>query len=293
VSQSALLALPGLSALGYVVAMLFLKRSLTAGCSQAQVNLAANLAPGLLFQFFWLAAGPVDWSRLWMPATTAATFLLGQIFTFRALRAGEVSVATPLLGTKVLLTAVFSAVLFRQALALQWWAGAAASTFGVILVTGAAWGTLRARLLQADALYSLAAAATFALTDVLVGHWAKAFDPAGFVPLMFGLVAAASFFVFPPNRRTLVAPRGAFGPLVIGSVLLGVQALGMFYALALHESATAVNVVYSSRAMWSVVLAWLLARVLDGAERHDSPVVLRRRLLGSALIFAAVIVVLR
>lgn len=287
-----LLALPGVSALGYVVAMLFLKRALSAGCTQAQVNLAANLAPGLLFQVFWIGAGPVDWARLWMPAGTAATFLLGQIFTFRALRAGEVSVATPLLGTKVLLTAVFSAVLFGQALAWQWWAGAVASTLGVILVTGAAWGTLRARLLQPDALYSFAAAATFAFTDVLVGRWAKMFGPAAFVPIMFGLVALASLLVFPPGRRTFSAPAGAFAPLLLGAVVLGVQALGMFFALALHESATAVNVVYSSRAMWSVVLAWLLARALQGAERNDPPEVMRRRLLGSGLIFAAVVVVL-
>ncbi len=291
-SDSALLALPALSAVGYVVAMLLLKRALSAGVSQAQVNLAANLAPGLLFQVFWLGAGPVDWARLWMPATTAATFLLGQIFTFRALRAGEVSVATPLLGTKVLLTAVFSAGLFAQALPLRWWAGAVASTLGVILVTGATWRTLGARLGRPDARYSLAAAATFALTDVLVGRWAKAFDPAAFVPLMFGLVAVASFVVFPPARGTLALPAGGRLALAGGSVVLGVQALGMFYALALHESATAVNVVYSSRAMWSVVLAWLLARALGGAERHDAPEVMRRRLLGSALIFAAVVVVL-
>lgn len=288
----ALLALPAVAAVGYVVAMLFLKRAITAGCSQAQVNLAANLAPGLLFQAFWLHAAPIDWSRLWMPVVAATTFLCGQIFTFRALRAGEVSVATPLLGTKVIFTAAFSAVVFGQALAPQWWAGAVASTLGVILVTGATWRTLRARLLQPDALYSFAAAATFAFTDVLVGRWAKPFGPTGFVAVMFGLVAVASFFVFPPGRRTLSAPPGAWVPLALGAVVLGLQALGMFFALAMHESATVVNVVYSSRAMWSVVLAWLLARWLQGEERRDPAATLRRRLLGSALIFAAVVVVL-
>ena len=114
----------------------------------------------------------------------------------------------------------------------------------------------------------------------------------GFVAVMFGLVAVASFFVFPPGRRTLVAPAAAWTPLALGSVVLGLQALGMFFALAMHESATVVNVVYSSRALWSVVLAWLLARWLQGEERRDPAAALRRRLLGSALIFAAVVVVL-
>jgi drug/metabolite transporter (DMT)-like permease len=289
-----LLLLPAGSALGYVLAVLLLKRALSAGCGQGQVNLVANLVPGLLFQLLWLWGGVADWSQLWKPACAAGTFLLGQICTFLALRHGEVSVATPLMGTKVLLTAVFSTLVFGQMLAMQWWLGAVASTFGVILVTGATWRTLAPRLLRPDALFSLGAAASFGFTDVLVQHWSRGFGVPAFVALMFGLVALVSLIVVVPMegpRMLLPAGKSAV-PLLAGSTALGVQALGMALALSLHESATAVNVVYSSRAVWSVVLAWALARFLDGEESHDSRAVLGRRLAGSLLLFAAVVAVL-
>jgi drug/metabolite transporter (DMT)-like permease len=289
-----LLLLPAGSALGYVLAVLLLKRALSAGCGQGQVNLVANLVPGLLFQILWLWSGATHWAQIWQPAVAAGTFLLGQICTFLALRHGEVSVATPLMGTKVLLTAVFSALVFGQALAARWWIGAAASTLGVFLVTGATWRTLATRLLRPDALFSLGAAASFGFTDVLVQHWSRGFGIPAFVALMFGIVALASLVVVVPMEglRVLLPSGKSAAPLLAGSTVLGVQALGMALALSLHESATAVNVVYSSRAVWSVVLAWMLARVLGAEESHDSRAVLSRRLAGSLLLFAAVVTVL-
>jgi drug/metabolite transporter (DMT)-like permease len=294
VSEPFLLILPALAAVGYVMAALFLKRALSAGCSQAQANVVANLVPAILFQLLWLGAGPVHWAEMWRPAVATLTFLVGQIFTFRALRDGEVSVATPLLGTKVVFTAIFSATLFAQAVPARWWLGAAASTAGVILVTGATWRSLLPRLREADAMYALGAASAFALTDVLVQHWVRALGLAVFVPTMFGLIGVASLALFLPGagRNILVLPRPALMPLLVGSVLLGGQALFVATALALHRSATVVNIVYSSRAVWSVVLAWWLARWFEGAESRDAPAVLRRRLAGSLLVFAAVIAVL-
>ncbi|MDD5199025.1 MAG: EamA family transporter [Terrimicrobiaceae bacterium] len=292
--QAALLWLPAIAAPGYALAAMFLKRALSAGCGQAQVNLAANLMPALLFQTLWFWAGPVDWSHAWEPAAVVVAYFVGQIFAFRALRHGEVSVATPLLGTKVLFTAVFSAIVFGQALAARWWVGAAASTCGVILVTGATWRMLAPRLLRPDALYSVGAAAAFGLTDVLVQHWTRHLGVLVFVPIMFGLVGAVSVLVFVPREggRILAMPRQGVVPLLVGSAILGIQGLGMATAIGLHDSATVVNIIYSSRAVWSVVLAWLLARTLGMDEAHDAGGVLMRRLAGSMLLFAAVIVVL-
>ncbi len=292
--MSLLLLLPAGSALGYVLAVLLLKRALSAGCGQGQVNLVANLVPGLLFQLLWLCGGGAHWAQIWQPAVAALAFLLGQICTFLALRHGEVSVATPLMGTKVLLTAVFGTLVFGQTLATRWWIGAAASTLGVILVTGATWRTLAPRLLRPDALFSLGAAASFGFTDVLVQHWARGFGLPAFIALMFGLVALVSLaVVVSMEGARVLRPAGkSAAPLLAGSAVLGVQALGMAFALGLHESATVVNIVYSSRAVWSVVLAWMLAHMLGAEEVHDSRATLGRRLAGSLLLFAAVVAVL-
>lgn len=293
-SGQALLALPAVAALGYVAAVLLLKRALVLGCTEAQVNLAANLVPAALFQLLWLRGDAVHWGEVWRPLVATVTFLLGQVFTFRALRAGEVSVATPLLGTKVLLTAIWSALLFGQMIELRWWLGAAASTAGIVLITGATLRSLAPRLLQADALCSLGAAASFGLTDVLVQHWAADLGVSAFIMVMFGAVGVASIFLFIPGhgRRIADVPSAAVSSLSGGSAILGIQALAMALALGLHGSATAVNVVYSSRAVWSVVLAWVLARRLGSPESRDTPAVMMRRLAGAILVFSAVVTVL-
>lgn len=293
-SGQALLVLPAAAALGYVAAVLLLKRALVMGCTEAQVNLAANLVPAVLFQLLWLRGDAVHWGEIWRPMVATVTFLLGQVFTFRALRAGEVSVATPLLGTKVLLTAIWSALLFGQTIELRWWLGAAASTIGIILVTGATLRSLAPRLLQADALCSLGAAASFGLTDVLVQHWAADLGVSAFIMVMFGAVGVASIFIFVPGQGSRIAnvPSAAVSSLSGGSTILGIQALAMALALSLHGSATAVNVVYSSRAVWSVVLAWVLARRLGSPETRDTPAAMMRRLAGAVMVFSAVVTVL-
>jgi len=294
VSHHALLLLPAGSAILYVVAVLLIKRTIACGTGQKTINLYVNLAPAIVFQALWCWAGAADWSLAWQPAATGAVYVLGQIFTFLALRHGDVSLATPLLGLKVLFTAVLSAALFAQVLPIRWWIGAAASSLGVILVTGATLRSLAPRLLRIDALSSITAAALFALTDLLVQEWALGFGVTAFIALMFGTAGILSLLIFVPRegpRVFRVAPR-ARGPLLGGSIVLGIQVLGMAIAIGLYGNATAVNIVYSSRSVWSVVLAVALGGWFGASERGAPPGTMRRRLAGSLLLFAAVAVVL-
>lgn len=101
------------SAIVYTVGALCAKRSLASGATVWQVNFAANMAMSLLYLPFWLGA---DLSKLWTdgyrPVLTAAAFFTGQLFTFAALRKGDVSVATPLLGAKVIFVAFITSLLF-------------------------------------------------------------------------------------------------------------------------------------------------------------------------------------
>ncbi|MGC1482053.1 MAG: DMT family transporter [Chthoniobacterales bacterium] len=289
-----LLLLPAGSALLYVIAAFLLKRGIGAGAGQAQVNLYVNVGAGVLFLPLLTLAGECDWTAIWMPLVAGATFFAAQIFTFEALRHGDVSVATPLLGMKVLFITVVSAIGFGEILEARWWLGALASSIGVVLVTGATWRTLAPRLLKRDAVMSLAAAATFAVTDVLVQKWAPRFGITGFIPVMFGFVAVVTAVVFVPQRGLQIfrVPRGARLVLTLGTIALSVQALGMALALGYYGNATAVNIVYSSRAIWSVVLGWALGRYFASPEPGAAPGVMPRRLAGSILLFAAVVLVL-
>jgi len=288
------LVLPAVSAFFYVVSAICIKQSIIAGAHQSAVNFTANLLAGIVFQPLWFLAGPVDWSLVWMPAVASITFSVGQIFTFAALRHGDVSLATPLLGVKVIFTVVVASLIFDESLSIKWWIGAAAGTLGVIFVTGATPRTLLPRLTRPDAFAALLAAGFFAFTDVLVQRWAREFGVPAFMALMFGGVALVSSIVFPikDGRSVLHIPTASRLSLFLGGGLLGIQALGMGVAIAMSGNATAANIVYSSRSLWSVALAWGAAHFLHHGKKSSEHTTLGPRLVGSLLLIAAMVVVL-
>ena len=73
---------------------------------------------------------------------------------------------------------------------------------------------------------------------------------------------------------------------------MGVQALSLVTTLAVFGDATAVNVIYSSRGLWSVVAVWLVGHWFHNQERTLPASVLRLRFLGAAIMTAAIIVTL-
>ena len=52
------------------------------------------------------------------------------------------------------------------------------------------------------------------------------------------------------------------------------------------------NIVYSLRGLWSIALAWLLARLAVSPEENHSPRILAVRFIGAILLTASVIVAL-
>src|SRR4051812_40280038 len=104
------LLLPLACALIYVVGALAAKRATALGVDVGRIIFVSNVAMAVLFLPVWLRSGG-DMHPLadyWRPAITALLFFGGQAFTFLALSRGDVSVTTPVMGTKVILVALFS-----------------------------------------------------------------------------------------------------------------------------------------------------------------------------------------
>jgi uncharacterized membrane protein len=103
------LLIPFGTALVYALATVVLKRALNHRVSPWLVAFVSNWTMTLLYlplYFFGASVGtPVQFGHA---ALAAVTFFVGQIFTFLALGRGDVSVATPLLGTKVIFVALLT-----------------------------------------------------------------------------------------------------------------------------------------------------------------------------------------
>ena len=288
------LLFPLASSVAYVFAMLLFKRSGDWGVGVWRTAFISNIAIGLAFSPFWLLGGKeLQPALLWQPFVVGLLFLSGQVFGFLSLHYGDVSVATPVMGLKIVLVALGSALLLPDPIPLKWWIAAFLSTLAIVLLSR---GESRPRHAVGRTVLSAAlAASSFALFDVLVQKWSPAWGVGRFLPLVCGVLALLSFGFIPFFKAPLrTVPKAAWGWLAGGSLLLALQSVMFVYAIGAFGDATAMNIVYSVRGLWSVVAVWLVGHWFANEEQTLAPAILRSRLVGAGLILAAIsLVVLR
>ena len=250
---NASLLVPLACALIYVIGALTVKRAAAFGVGVWRTSFLSNVALAVLFVPVWFLYGgeihPL--ADYWQPAVTALCFFGGQALTFLALSKGDVSVTTPVMGTKVILVALFSSLLRVGEVPLQWWIGAALSTAAIgLLHLG---GEARHRHVGRTVVLAFCSATSFSLGDVLLQKWVHAWGWGNYFPpmaLMIGLLSCVlvPFFSAPLSALPAAAWRWV-GP---GALLMAVNNAGVVVAIVLVGSATVVNIIYSVRGLFSV-----------------------------------------
>jgi drug/metabolite transporter (DMT)-like permease len=290
---AAAIVLPLVSGFLYAIAGLFLKQTLERGVGVLRVLFVSNISMMLVFSpFSLLADGPVNWDLLWAPVLTGLFFFTGQVFTFVAIRLGDVSVQAPVMGTKVLFVAFFTVILQAGPVPLSWWGAACLTTLAIALLgISSAWRTARSWLRGIG--FALIASIFFALSDILIQLHAQAMQAWVYIALTMVTVGLLSLAVIPFFREGLHrVSRRAWPSLLAGSLVLAVQCLGMAIALGFYGRATAANILYSSRGLWSIVLVALIGVWFGNREYHAGRRVMVQRLAGAALLLTAIIWVL-
>ena len=77
-------------------------------------------------------------------------------------------------------------------------------------------------------------------------------------------------------------------PLLGGAFFIALQATFLVSCLAVFGDATAVNVIYSMRGLWSVLIVWWLGHWFANTERAQGAETFRTRLIGAGCLCAAV-----
>jgi drug/metabolite transporter (DMT)-like permease len=287
------LLLPLACALVYVVAALAVKRAAAFGVGVWRTSFLSNWAIALLFLPGWIGQGHQfpHLADYWRPATTALLFFGGQGFTFLALSRGDVSVTTPVMGTKVILVALFSSLLRVGLVPLRWWIAAALSTLAIAMLHFGEGS--RRRNVGATVFLAFCSATSFSLGDVLLQKWLPHWGLNNFLPPMFVFVGFMSFAyvpVFSAPLRALDAP--AWHWVAPGALLMALNNAGVVLSLALVGSATVVNIIYSIRGLFSVLVVWSVGHWFASEEQHLGGTVLRLRFTGALLMVLAIALVL-
>jgi len=229
-------------------------------------------------------------SLLWQPAIIGGLFLAGQMFTLLAVERGDISVAAPVLGVKVLIVPALAPFFVNDELSARVWIAAAIAVIGIGFVQARDKSIQRSRIL-ASVGFALLAACSMTIFDLLIQRWAPAWGAGYFLPLALGFAAMFSLaFVRLGDRPSELRQKGVIRPLAIGGLLMAVQAIGMTVTLGLYGDATRVNIVYSLRGLWSVLLTWTLTRHLIGTESAPSHRTMTMRLIGAVLIGVSVVI---
>lgn len=281
--------IPLFNAVIYTVSALCLKRATTHGVGPWRTTFLSNFALFLATFPLWFLGEPLaDASALMVPMVIGLTFFVGQLLTCLAIHKGDVSLLTPLLGTKTVFVAVIVSVGLGERLEPSVWLGAILSAVAILLMQGGSVADRRKVVLTIA--LGVGSALSFAGTDALVSAYGRELGFHKMVAGMFSSVMLCSFGLVPLFKSNFASISSVTWKWMgWGAALMAVQASLMAFVLSTYGKATVVNIMYSSRGIWSVVLVWWIGHWFSNEEQRLGRGVLLRRLLGSLLLLAAIL----
>lgn len=282
---------PLASAMLYALAALFLNAAGKAGVSGRVTTAFCNVLLALIFlQFYDWSEFPALGEPFWPILLLGLFFVLGQAFTILALSIGEVSIVSPVMGLKVIFVNVILAVGLREALPLKVWIAALLSVIGVAALQANPERHQRPPHTFLAIGCAFISAGFFAAADVVVQYWSPLLGFGMFVPPAMVVAAVLAFlFLLPDGAGIRRLSRKAWKVLIPGGILLAGQSLLLLIAIARFQQVAQINIVYSSRGIWSVVFVWLLGHLFANIElKHGSKLRGVYRLVGAILITTAI-----
>ncbi len=279
------LLIPLLAALGYSICALCFKRAVQEGVGLWRICFVSNIVMGVGFSVFW--SGQLPQGAQWMPPLVAGSlFFLGQILNFLAIERGDVSVATPLLGVKVFLVAVFTVIVLAEKVSAGLWVASGLLFFAVWMLRGK---SPSARLRSQSAIvFAILGSVAFALADVTVQKYAPSTGTSVFLPMMFWTNALLSIPLISRFRGSNFAfSRSTVSWLFGGAVLFAFSAIAVTWTIATYGQAVIVNVAYATRGFFSVIVVWSVGHLANNSERSLGTSEMLRRLVSAVLILIA------
>jgi drug/metabolite transporter (DMT)-like permease len=250
----------------------------------------SNVVGGVFFAPLWICGASIAVQDLWHPAVVAGLICLAGFSMFTAIRLGDVSLVTPLMGTKVIFVAL-ALVGIGRVMTVGLWVASVLTPLGVFLI---GYKDFRAAKAGGRAVgFALLSSVLFGFADVLLQQWAPLYGGVSFLGVMAGMIGLVSVVMASlQGWREMRLPQRAVRPVVVGSLVLAVQGMMMGFALGFFDDVGRVNIVYGIRGFWSILLVWLIGRWFGNDERAQSQSALGWRIAGTTLLTAAIVLAL-
>lgn len=290
--ESCYLILPMTSALLYAVAAMSQKQVIAAGYGPWRMSALITWAIGLPFVPLIFLEETVSLPDPIWPAVLCGVLLLaGQFLTILAITKGDVSISTPVLGSKVVLVVLILSFFTDESVGPLVWIAAALTTVGIVFLQWESRKEMRKRVWFTVGV-SLLSAACFAGADVMVQQGSAEQGFYRFVATSSGVNVLLAFIMVPFFRGPLWSfPQGSLRHVWIGCGFIAIQAFGLAFAIGYFGDVAGSNIVYSSRGLWGVLLVWLVGHWFSNTEKDAGAVTLGLRLFGAVLILSGIVLV--
>ncbi len=281
--------MPLIAAIVYTLSSLCLKRSSQAGIGPWRTTVVWN---GILAVFslpFWFLTDTQFNIQALLPSLFISfLFFLGQVFNCMAIYKGDVSVVTPIMGIKVVFVGILGSFLLTDEHSATVWLGTILATAAIFLMRGS--GKAERKRLLPSIILGLVSALSFAAFDICMQRYGTSLGYAEIVSSIFSMTFVWSLMLIPLFKSPLTfVTKSTWGWLAVGGVLHNINAFILAFVLTTYGQATKVNIVYSSRAFWSILFVWLIGHWFMNEERKQGKKTLILRILGSCLLGAALI----
>jgi drug/metabolite transporter (DMT)-like permease len=282
------LIFPLLAAILFAVASLFFKQGYTRGATALQTFHWSNLVGLVVFLPLWIGGDPIALADLWHPALVSLLILMAGGLMFASIAVADVSLATPLMGTKVIFVALAQVMITSEVLTARLWIACVLTALGILLI---GYKDLRnGKGGWRGVVYAIGSALCFGVADVFMQQWAPLYGKFAFLGAVAVLIGIASALVLTQQGWGRIRlPRATLKPVIIGGGVLASQAMMMGYALGFFHDAARVNVVYGSRGLWSLLLVWWLGSRFQNRERESNRDAFRWRVAGTLFVTSAIV----
>jgi len=283
------IVMPAAAAFLFALAALAVKRANQLGVDVWQTAFVVNIAAGAIYSGLWFVGGPPVRMELWyQPTLIAICLFAGMVAQFIALHRGEVSVAVPVMGLKLLVVAIMSPIVVGEAIPTQLWIAVALSLFGVTMLNrGGHTGSSASFTIAV--MSGLLAATCFGTFDLLTAKWGQAWGVGRLLPCVFWINAVFSLACLRGFRSPLRShSRTALAWLSAGALLFSLQGLLFIGCLVVYGRAAQANVTYSIRGLLSVLLLWGIGRYFQDDEGRQGKAAFVNRLIGAVCLLTAI-----
>lgn len=286
--------IPLVAAFIYTLSALITKKASESGLGFARLLFLTNVFRLLVALPILFFAPPIfDWSLIWAPCVAGVAAFLGTLFVLAAIRLGAVSIQTPLTGAEVLFVSIFSYFMLESEVTPALAIGAVLTCLA-ILTLGLP-SLLKGHVTPAPIIYTLISCMLFGYSNVVTAKVASDFGHWSFLSMLSITMFLVNVVLIPFFKKPLnKTPPKALKLGYIGAFVFTVAEVMFLMGLAYfgkHESIE-MNIVFSSRGLWSVFAVYFVGHWFGNKEKESGLFIMGSRLAGTLMFSIAIYLIL-